>query len=54
MQFDHSKPDGSPRKLMDSNKINRLGWSPKFELVEGLRIAYDDFTKNYKSMREKQ
>lgn len=53
VQFDHSKPDGSPRKLMDSNKINRLGWFPKFELVEGLRIAYDDFTKNYKSMREK-
>ena len=47
--FDASKPDGSPRKLMSSKKLNMLGWQPRIDLVSGLKLAYDDFkvrTKN--------
>ncbi len=43
--FDLSKPDGSPRKLMDSSKLKNLGWSPKVDLKEGLKLAYDNFLK---------
>ncbi len=41
--FDPTKPDGSPRKLMDSKRLNRLGWSPKVGLGQGLAIAYREF-----------
>jgi len=40
--FDASKPDGTPRKLMDSGKINRLGWTAKTRLREGIALAYQD------------
>jgi GDP-L-fucose synthase len=43
ISFDSSQPDGSPRKLIDSTRINELGWSPKMNLIEGLRYAYSDF-----------
>ena len=36
------------RKLLDVSKINNLGWHYKTELEEGLKIAYNDFLKNYK------
>jgi GDP-L-fucose synthase len=42
---DTSKPDGSPRKWMDSSRLNRLGWSAKTALKEGLALAYSDFLK---------
>ena len=41
--FDISKPDGTPRKLMDSTKINQLGWRPKVCLDEGIKMAYLDY-----------
>ena len=41
--FDASKPDGTPRKLMDSTRLRALGWRPRIELAQGLRLAYDDF-----------
>jgi GDP-L-fucose synthase len=41
--FDTSKPDGPPKKLMDSSKLNRLGWKPSVTLETGLTIAYKDF-----------
>ena len=41
--FDVSKPDGPPRKLMDSGRLNHLGWSATVDLRAGLRRAYDDF-----------
>ena len=41
--FDPSKPDGTPRKLMDSTRLNSLGWTPKVNLVKGLSFAYEDF-----------
>ena len=45
--FDSSKPDGSPRKWMDSGKLATLGWVARIELGPGLKNAYYDFLKNY-------
>jgi GDP-L-fucose synthase len=44
--FDPSKPDGTPRKLMDSSRLNTLGWQAKVSLEEGLGLAYADFQQN--------
>ena len=41
--WDSSKPDGTPRKLMDSSRIFCLGWRPHVSLEEGIRLTYDDF-----------
>jgi GDP-L-fucose synthase len=41
--FDVSKPDGTPRKLMDSSRLNALGWQARIDLKEGLHLAYRDF-----------
>jgi GDP-L-fucose synthase len=46
IEFDPSKPDGSPRKLMDSRRLNSLGWAPTVGLKEGLAKAYADFVKS--------
>jgi GDP-L-fucose synthase len=43
IHFDASKPDGTPRKWMDSTKLNRLGWSPSVNLATGLKEAYAEF-----------
>lgn len=45
--FDATKPDGTPRKLMDSSRLNSLGWKSKVELEAGLKLAYQDFLKKY-------
>lgn len=45
--WDKTKPDGTPRKLMDVSRINALGWSAQVELEEGLKIAYQDFLERY-------
>lgn len=44
--FDASKPDGAPQKLMDSTRLNRLGWMPAVDLETGLQWAYEDFISN--------
>ena len=44
--YDTSKPDGTPRKLLDVSKLNRLGWHYKTELAEGIRLTYEDFLHN--------
>jgi len=46
INFDPSKPDGAPRKWMDSAKLNKLGWSAQVGLEQGLKQAYVDFLKN--------
>ena len=46
IEFDPTKPDGTPRKLMDSTRLNNLGWQTSTSLEEGLRLAYNDFLKN--------
>ena len=43
VEFDPSKPDGSPRKLMDSSRLKSLGWKAEFKLVEGLKNTYKNF-----------
>lgn len=43
--FDTSKPDGTPRKLMDVNKLHQLGWKHTTSLKEGIKLAYRDFLK---------
>lgn len=43
--FDTSKPDGTPRKLMDVSKLHQLGWKHTIDLKTGLKLAYDDFLK---------
>ncbi|XP_073278675.1 probable GDP-L-fucose synthase 1 [Primulina huaijiensis] len=44
--WDSSKPDGTPRKLMDSSKLASLGWEPKISLKEGLEDTYRWYLKN--------
>ncbi len=46
ISFDPSKPDGTPRKWMDSGRLNRLGWDAQIGLEQGLELAYVDFQKN--------
>jgi GDP-L-fucose synthase len=47
--FDACKPDGTPRKLMDSMRINAIGWRARVGLEAGLSLAYQDFLTNYVS-----
>ena len=44
--WDPSKPDGTPRKLLDVSKLERLGWKYKTELEDGIRLSYEDFLNN--------
>jgi GDP-L-fucose synthase len=46
ISFDASKPDGNPRKLLDSSKINNLGWKAKINLDKGLKHSYEWFLDN--------
>lgn len=50
--YDASKPDGTPRKLLDVTKLSRLGWHYKTELAEGIRLTYEDFL--HSTMRAKR
>jgi GDP-L-fucose synthase len=47
IRFDASKPDGAPRKWMDSSSINSLGWAPQINLQQGLATAYQDFLSHH-------
>jgi GDP-L-fucose synthase len=51
LEFDASKPDGTPRKLLDISKIKALGWSPRIPLREGIADAYRWFRENYRDAR---
>ena len=46
LNFDSTKPDGNPRKLLDSSTINKLGWSPEINLDNGLRLTYKWYLNN--------
>jgi GDP-L-fucose synthase len=48
IQFDSTKPDGTPRKLMDSTRLHSLGWKPATSLREGLQTTYQHFQQNQK------
>jgi len=45
--YDASKPDGTPRKLMDSSRMAALGWKPRVGLREGIALAYEDFRRRF-------
>lgn len=47
LTFDSSKPDGTPRKLMDVSKLHALGWKHQVELEEGVKLAYADFLSKH-------
>lgn len=46
IEYDSTKPDGTPRKLMDVSRINSLGWKYKTELEDGIKLTYEWFIKN--------
>jgi GDP-L-fucose synthase len=48
--FDTSRPDGAPRKLIDSTRLHDLGWRPKIGLEEGLALAYGDFASQFNAV----
>lgn len=45
--FDKTKPDGTPKKLLNVEKINKLGWKAKTDLRKGLKLTYEDFLKRF-------
>lgn len=51
MEFNTSKPDGTPRKLLDTSRITQLGWKPQIDLVQGVRATYQWFTENLDKIR---
>ena len=52
LTFDASKPDGTPRKLLDVSRLASLGWRAGIGLPEGLRSTYDWFLANATTLRE--
>ena len=50
--WDETKPDGTPKKLMDSSKLNSLGWRSTIDLEKGIKMTYDWFLENIKSIKE--
>lgn len=50
--WDKTKPDGTPRKLIDTNKFNNLGWKSNVELIQGVRVTYNWFKDNIESLKE--
>ncbi len=47
IQYDRTKPDGTPRKLLDSSLLNKMGWMPQTDLRRGLAQAYADFVATH-------
>ena len=47
--FDPSRPDGTPRKLLDVSKMKALGWEPRISLREGIRQTYQSFLAVYQN-----
>jgi GDP-L-fucose synthase len=52
IEFDTTRPDGAPRKLLDVSRINALGWRARTPLREGLQHMYADFLARYPSIRK--
>ena len=51
LMWDITKPDGTPRKLMDVTKLHDLGWKHTVDLSDGIALAYEDFLKNYSNLQ---
>ena len=52
IMWDTSKPDGTPKKLMDSSKLNEKGWKPFIDLEKGIKKTYEWFLENFESLKE--
>ena len=52
LEFDKSKPDGTPRKIMDNSRIQALGWKPKISLKQGIQEVYQWYLWNEKTLRK--
>ena len=50
--WDHSKPDGTPKKQLDVSKLFKLGWHPKTKLEEGIKKEYQWFIDNYEKIKK--
>jgi len=53
IRFDPSKPDGTPRKLLDISRLNALGWKATISLEDGIRQTYQWFLEHRDEIREK-
>ena len=51
IEYDGTKPDGAPRKLLDNTKLESLGWAPRYQLKDGLEDAYSWFVDNIDQIR---
>jgi GDP-L-fucose synthase len=52
IEFDNTKPDGAPRKWMNSERLNQLGWRPQYSLEKGLELAYFDFRSQHNKLKK--
>ena len=52
VKWDETKPDGAPRKLLDSSKFLNLGWKPSTDIEEGLKVTYEWYLKNTQMLQE--
>ncbi|MEX1130417.1 MAG: GDP-L-fucose synthase [Candidatus Woykebacteria bacterium] len=52
INWDSTRPDGTPRKLMDASRINELGWKAEIDLVDGIQNTYQWFLENLESIKE--
>jgi GDP-L-fucose synthase len=52
LEFDRSKPDGSPQKLLDVSKLSELGWQAQIPLKSGIESTYNWFLENLDRYRE--
>jgi GDP-L-fucose synthase len=50
--FDPTKPDGTPRKLLDSTRLLGLGWKPRISLRQGIQLAWDDYRAQFQELQE--
>jgi len=50
VEWDHSKPDGAPRKLLDESRLRNMGWHPKVGLADGLRNTYAWYVQRFKEL----
>lgn len=53
IEWDHTKPDGTPKKQLDVSRIHKLGWKAKVGLSDGIKLAYEWFIKEYDSIVRK-
>jgi GDP-L-fucose synthase len=51
LRFDTSKPDGTPRKLLDSSRLHTTGWQPKITLEAGIAATYEWFLSHHAEAR---